>query len=279
MALARDVMAVARLYLAEVSRSRWLLFCGGLYAVLAGGFMLVGLRESSILGFTGMGRVLTSFCHALLLVLPLLALTGTGQVVIQARESGALEMLFSHPFTRAGYYLAVTLVRYLVLLLPLVGLMLALVLYAHFTLSEPLSWGFLSRTIAVSAALLWAFVGFGILISTAVRRQTRAQTYVLLTYAASIALLDFALVGAMLQWRLRPEGVFVLAALNPVEAARMALLSSADPELSVLGPVGFFLATRLGPARLFALGVLWPLLAGTLAWLAGFWRFRRDDLV
>jgi hypothetical protein len=35
----------------------------------------------------------------------------------------------------------------------------------------------------------------------------------------------------------------------------------------------------LGPARLFALGVLWPLLAGTLAWLAGFWRFRRDDLV
>ena len=111
------------------------------------------------------------------------------------------------------------------------------------------------------------------------RRQTRAQTYVLLTYAASIALLDFALVGMMLQWRLRPEGVFVLAALNPVEAARMALLSSADPELSVLGPVGFFLSTRLGPGRLFALGVGWPLLVGTLAWLAGFRRFRRDDLV
>jgi ABC-type transport system involved in multi-copper enzyme maturation permease subunit len=279
MALARDVLAVARLDLAEVSRSRWLLLCGGLYAVLAGGFMLVGLRESSILGFTGMGRVLTSFCHALLLVLPLLALTGTGQVVVQARESGALEMLFSHPFSRTGYFVAVSVVRYLVLLVPLVALVIALVLYARLTLGERLPWGFLACTVAVSAALLWAFVGVGIMISTTVRRQTRAQTYVLLTYAASIALLDFALVGAMLQWRLRPEGVFVLAALNPVEAARMALLSSADPELSVLGPVGFFLATRLGPRRLFALGVVWPTLVGTLAWLAGFWRFRRDDLV
>jgi ABC-type transport system involved in multi-copper enzyme maturation permease subunit len=279
MALTRDLVAVARLDFAEVLRSRWLLFCGGLYAILAGSFMLVGLRESSILGFTGMGRVLTSFCHALLLVLPLLALTGTGQVVIQARESGALEMLFSHPFSRAGYYLAVSLVRYLVLLLPLVTLVMALVLYARFALGEPLPWIFVARTVAVSAALLWAFVGIGVLISAAVRRQTRAQTYVLLTYAASIALLDFALVGMMLQWRLRPEGVFVLAALNPVEAARMALLSSADPELSVLGPVGFFLSTRLGPGRLFALGVGWPLLLGTLAWLAGYRRFRRDDLV
>jgi ABC-type transport system involved in multi-copper enzyme maturation permease subunit len=260
-------------------RSRWLFFCVGLYATLACSFLLVGLRESSVLGFTGMGRVLTSFCHALLLVLPLLGLTGTGQVVIQARESGTLEMLFSHPFSRSGYYLAVSLVRYLVLLLPLVALMMALALFARFTLGEQLPWSFIASTVAVSGALLWAFVGVGLLISAAVRRQTRAQTYVLLTYAASIALLDFALIGMMLQWRLRPEGVFVLAALNPVEAARMALLSSADPELAVLGPVGFFLATRLGPRRLLALGVVWPFLVGTIAWLAGFWRFRRDDLV
>ena len=83
MSLMRGVLAVVRLDLAEVLRSRWLLFCGGLYAILACSFMLIGMRESSILGFTGMGRVLTSFCHALLLVLPLLALTGTGQVVVR----------------------------------------------------------------------------------------------------------------------------------------------------------------------------------------------------
>ena len=279
MTFGRDVLAVSRLELAEVARSRWLLVCGALYAVLAGTFVLVGFRESTILGFTGMGRVLTSFCHGLLLVLPLLALTGTGQAITQARESGGLELLFSQPFSRTGYYVAVTAVRYLALLLPLVLLITGLAVYARVTLDEALPWALLGRTLAVSAALLWTFVGVGILISASVRTLTRAQTYVLSTYAASIALLDFALVGMMLQWHLRPEGVFALAALNPVEAARLALLSSADPQLSVLGPVGFFLATRLGADRLFALGVAWPAAVGTLAWLAGLRRFRRDDLL
>ena len=132
-----------------------------------------------------------------------------------------------------------------------------LALYARLVLEEELPWAVMGRAVTVSAALLWTFVGLGLLISTVVRTLTRGQTYVLLTYAAGIALLDFALVGMMLQWRLKPEGVFVLAALNPVEAARLALLSAAEPELSVLGPVGFFLATRLGPERLFALGVAW----------------------
>ena len=77
----REVLAMVRLELAEVLRSRWLLFCCGVYALLAAMFVLVGLRESSVFGFTGMGRVLLGFCHALVLVLPLLGLSATGQVV------------------------------------------------------------------------------------------------------------------------------------------------------------------------------------------------------
>ena len=71
----REITAVARLDLAEVLRSRWLVFCAVVYALLAGGFVLVGMNESTLMGFTGMGRVLLSFSHALLLLLPLLALT------------------------------------------------------------------------------------------------------------------------------------------------------------------------------------------------------------
>ena len=54
-----------------------------------------------------------------------------------------------------------------------------------------------------------------------------------------------------------------------MEAARLAILSGVDPELSVLGPVGFFLANTLGAARTFAVGVVWPLLLGVVTtWLA-----------
>ena len=66
-------MSVARLDLAEALRSRWVLFSGLAYALLGGAFVFVGMRESSVLGFSGMGRALLSMIHALLLLLPLFA--------------------------------------------------------------------------------------------------------------------------------------------------------------------------------------------------------------
>ena len=96
----RELWAAARLDLAEVRRGRWILFSGSVYAALAALFVLVGMRESTILGFTGMGRVLVALCHALVMVLPLLALTATWQVMQRAREEGALEVLFSSAAAR-----------------------------------------------------------------------------------------------------------------------------------------------------------------------------------
>ena len=87
--------SVARLDWAEVRRSRWLLLCIVLYGFLCGAFVLVGMRESSFMGFTGTGRVLLSLVHALLLLLPLLALMATGQVIVSSRLDGTLELLFS----------------------------------------------------------------------------------------------------------------------------------------------------------------------------------------
>lgn len=279
MTLGRELLAVARLDLAEVLRSRWMVFCGVIYALLAGAFVLVGLRESTLLGFSGMGRVLMSFCHALVLLLPLLALTATGQVVNRAREDGSLEMFFSQPLRRGTFFAAVTLVRYGVLVVPLVVLMVGMAVVGSLAFGQVVPWGFLARAVVVSAALLAAFVGLGMAVSTLVRSQARAMIWLLTLWALGVALIDFGLVGLMLQWRLNPRTVFLLAALNPVQSARMALLSGASPELGVLGPVGFFLAHRLGGTVLFAVGTLWPVLVGAGAWLLALRSFRRGDLV
>ncbi len=275
----REVGAVARLDYAEVLRSRWMIFCGAVYAVLAALFVLVGLRESSMLGFTGMGRVVLSMTHALLLVLPLLALTATGQVVNRAREDGSLELLFSHPVRRGAYFLGVSLVRYGVLVVPLVVLMIGMGLLGVLVFGQEVPWGFVFRALGISAALLFAFVGIGMAVSTLVRSQARAVIWILLLWAAGVALVDFALIGMMLQWQLNPQAVFILAALNPVQSARMALLSSVSIELSALGPVGFYLANRVGGSALLALGVVWPLVVGAVAWLLAVRSFRRADLV
>ncbi len=273
------VAAVARLEWADVSRSRWLIFCSALYAALAALFVLAGLRESSVLGFTGMGRVLLSMCNALVLILPLLALAGCGQVVNGARDDGALEFLFSLPVARGEYFAAVSLVRFLALLAPLLVLMPALGLVGLWGFDQPIPWGFLGRSLAISASLLWSFAGIGLALTVWVRNQAKALMYLLLAWIVGVALLDFALIGLMLQWRLNPEAVFLLACLNPAQCARMALLSAADPSLAALGPVGFHLAHRVGAATLFVAGVAWPTTVGCLAWAAGWGRFRRGDLV
>jgi ABC-2 type transport system permease protein len=278
-AAVQQLVTAARLDFAEVLRSRWLIFCVVVYALLAGVFVLVGLRESTLLGFTGMGRVLLSFSHALVLVLPLLALTAHGQIVNRARDDGTLELMFSLPLRRSAWFAAVSMVRYLALVVPLVVLMVAMGIYGQVAYGQDVPWTFIARAFAVCAALLFAFAGIGVAISTFVRNPARATTYLILAWALGVALLDFGLIGLMLKWRLDPQAVFTLAALNPVEAARLALLSGVEPDLASLGPVGFYLANRLGSNLLFVLGVAWPVLVGTIAWSAAFWRFRRSDLV
>jgi ABC-2 type transport system permease protein len=275
----RSYWAVAKLDLAEVLRSRWLLFCVLVYTVLAGVFLLVGMRESTVFGFTGTGRVLVSYVHALLVLLPLMSLVATGQVVNKARDDGTLELLFSQPISRGAFFSAISSVRFLVLLAPLAVLMVAIGIFGRLVFAQPVAWSFIGHCLVLCSILVWSFCGIGLWVSATVQNSARATMYLLLIWVAGIALMDFALAGMMLQWRMEPRVVFALAALNPVQCIRMALLSSADPELSVLGPVGFYLANRIGSTWLYVLGVGWPTLLGALAWMSGLRKLQRGDVV
>lgn len=275
----KRVAAVARLDLVEVFQSRWLIFQNTLYVILAGLFLLVGLRESSVLGFTGMSRLLLSLCNALVLILPLLALMASGLVVNRHREDGTLELLFSLPVGRGEYFAAISITRYLVLLAPLLVLMPALGLADRFASGRSIPWEFIIRSVVISATLLWGFVGLGLAVSTLVRNRTKALMYVLLLWIVCVAGLDFGLMGLMLQWRLNAESVFILSGLNPVQCSRLALLSTAEPSLAILGPVGFYLTNWIGSTWLFLLGALQPALIGSIAWFVAWRHFRRDDLV
>lgn len=275
----RQVAVVARLDFAEVLRSRWLVFCLCVHASLAALFVLVGLRESGVIGFTGMGRALMSWSHALLFLLPLLALSATTQVVNTARDDGSLELLLANPVSRSGYFVGTSLVRVAALCVPLLVAMPLMALVGAAAFGQDVPWEFLFRGMAVSTALLLCFVALGLLVSTLVRNQAKALMLTILIWALGVALIDSALIGVMLQWELPPSAVFALAALNPVQCARLALLSAAQPELSTFGPVGFFLANKVGSTGLLWAGIGWPLLLGLTAWVWSLGAFRRRDLV
>jgi ABC-2 type transport system permease protein len=135
-----------------------------------------------------------------------------------------------------------------------------------------------ARCLAVALALTFAFLGIGFFLSSVSRTAERATVFALVVWLFVSAFHDFALIGLLLQTRIPPRIVFFLAAANPVESARIAVLSAVDPELSVLGPVGFWIANSLGPRGTLALGVLWPTALGALGLVATARRIHRADL-
>lgn len=280
MSAAERQKALFRLEMADALRSRWVVFTTAVYAVVFAAFIWLGLRESSVLGFTGLSRVVLNVANAVVVSVPLVALVATNQTIVRARTTGFFELVLAQPCRRDDWLLALVASRVVVVLGPLVALLLAtlgigLVLREDQATLVPL----VARSLAVTAALAWAFLGVGLWTSSVARTPERATVYALLVWLIAAALHDFALIGAMLRYRLTPAAVFALAAANPVEAARIALLSSVDPELGVLGPVGFWLANKLGPKLTLLVGIGWPFLLGSVCLGLASRRLARADLV
>ncbi len=270
--------AFFRLEIADSLRSRWVTFTAAVYVVVFGSFVWLGLRESSVLGFTGLSRVVLNVSNAVVIVLPLVSLVATSQAIVRARTTGFFELFLAQPCKRSDWFRAVLASRLIVIVLPLVILLfatLAVGLATHETALTPL----VLRSVLCVVSLVWGFVGIGLWLSAIARTSERATVYALLAWLIASALHDFALIGLLLKVRLAPKAVFILAALNPVESARLALLGGIDPELTILGPVGFWLANSLGPRWTLIIGVGWPAILGCVcAWLARR-RFERSDLV
>lgn len=269
--------AFFRLEIADALRSRWVAFTAVVYLVVFGAFVWLGLRESSVLGFTGLSRVVLNVSNAIVIVLPLVSLVATTQAIVRARTSGFFELLLTQPCRRTDWFRAVLASRVVVIVGPLAALLVVTLVAAagrESTLA-PL----VVRSLLVVVALVWAFVGVGLWLSSIARTSERAIVSALVVWLVASALHDFALIGLLLKMRVAPPIVFGLAALNPVEAARLAILSGIDPELSVLGPVGFWLANTLGPRWTLGVGVGWPLVLGSLCAWAASRRLGKADLV
>jgi len=272
----RNTLAFTRFELADSVRSKWLGSAIVLYALVFIGFVVFGLRESSVLGFTGISRVVLNVTNGVLVAVPLLVLLATSQVVVRARRSGLLETVLAQPTSRRAWFTGVLASRAAILIGPLV---LVFVLALLFGWGEEGLGRVTARCLAISIALAWAYLGVGLLISAAARTPERAMVYALATWVLVTALHDFLLIGVLLNTKLPPKTVFFIAALNPSEAARVGILTSVDPELSVLGPVGFWLANSLGPTRALVVAVVWPAVLGAVTIALAARRVSRADAV
>lgn len=272
------MIPLLRLESASVLRTRLVWASGALTASLVVLFVAFATRESAILAFTGFGRVVTGVGLAGLLVVPGLALFSTVQVVTNARQSGLLEWYLSHPIGRDGCFGALLLPRLVAVagpvLLAIAGLEVAAIAFG-----APIPLALLGRLAVVLVGQCACFWAAGAWLSVTAPSAEVALVRGILLLLACTVLLDFGLVGAMLRWRLEPHVVLALSALNPIQAGRLGVLGASDPELGVLGPVGTWVTTTLGPTVTTAYALGWPwVLAAVGAWGARRAFLRRDVL-
>lgn len=272
------MIALLRLESAGVIRARWLTASFVITLAAIAFFFALASRESAIVAFTGFERVVTGFGSATLLVLPLLAILATSQAVVQARAQGVLEWYLSHPVSRAGCFWAIFLPRLVAVAGPVV---LAVVLIGALSaaLGQAVSLALLTRLVALLVGQAVCFAALGYRVGIGASSPESALIRGIGLWIACAALLDFALIGAMLRWNLPVSTVFALSAVNPVQAGRLGLLAGADPELGVLGPVGTWISTTLGPGGTLTYALAWPLLVGGVALVSARRKFVRGDLL
>ena len=263
----------------EVIRSRLVFFILFIYLAFSFVFIFIATKESDILGFTGMGRVIFSLMHGLVFTLPLLSLSASSQLITQYRENGTIEFFLSLPVSRQTWFLSMTLVRLCILVIPFIVILVGMSIFGLFFLGQNIKWIDLIKFLLVGVSLIWCFLSAGLFISEKVRNQTKSLVLMLFIWMSGIALMDFILIAMILKFHLNAKIVFFLACLNPVQAARLALLSVLDADLSILGSMGFFIATQIGRQFMLFLGIVWPLLLGSILWFWGSSNFSKKDVL
>jgi ABC-2 type transport system permease protein len=128
-------------------------------------------------------------------------------------------------------------------------------------------------------AMSSAFLGIAFFVSSIVKSSEMALGISFFVWIFLLAFIDIALISLMMQQRISTELIIGIAMVNPMEIFRVAAISLFDPELTVMGPVAFYILDMM-PQKLFVLvSILYPLLLGVLFAFIGFRIFSKKDLV
>ncbi|MEA1914493.1 MAG: ABC transporter permease, partial [Campylobacterota bacterium] len=98
-------------------------------------------------------------------------------------------------------------------------------------------------------------------------------------WIALLAFIDIALISLMMQQRINEEVIIFIAIVNPMEIFRVAAISLFDPELTVMGPVAFYILDSMKQSTFVILSIVYPVSLGLLFSFLGFKIFEKKDLV
>jgi len=270
---------VAYLDIKESLRAKWFYVYALIFGGLMGLFFISGITNAVVMGFTGLSRLLLVFMQVTIIILPIFILITTVKSISADRESNVLEYMLSFPISLKAYYWGKIVGRFMTVFFPVIIALFIGVIWGIIKGGAELPWMmvFLYSGLIFSMSVL--FLGIAFFISTLVKSHDIALGLSFSVWIFLLAFIDVALIGLMMQNRV-PDGVIItIAMFNPLEAFRIGAIALFDPELTVIGPVAYYLLDTLGHNLLILYALLYPIVIGVIFAISGYILFIKKDLL
>ncbi len=274
----KNLYLIAYLDLKESLRAKWFLIYSLVFGGLIALFFIAGVTESQVMGFSGLSRLLLMYIQITIVILPIFILITTVRSISGDRDSHILEYMLSFPISLKEYYWGKVIGRFITVYLPVLFAMIVAIIYGAIKGAD-IPWDIFFLYTGLLFALSSTFLGIAFFISSFVKSSEVALGIAFFVWIFLLAFIDLGLISLMLQQRFSEELIIIISLLNPMEIFRVAAISLFDPELTVMGPVAYFILDTINQSIFVALSIIYPLLLGIMFAFLGYLIFKRKDLV
>ena len=274
----KNLLLIAYLDLKESIRANWFIIYSLVFGGLIALFFIAGITESQVMGFSGLSRLLLMYIQVTIIILPIFILITTVRSISGDRDSHILEYMLSFPISLKQYYWGKVLGRFVTVFLPVFMAMAIAIIYGVFKGAE-VPWSIFFLYTGLLFSMSSAFLGIAFFISSIVKSSEMALGVSFFIWIFLLAFIDIILISLMMQQRMNEGLIITIALVNPMEIFRVAAISLFDPELTVMGPVAFYILDTMKQGTFILLSILYPLLLGVLFAFLGYKIFTKKDLV
>ena len=274
----KNLLLIAYLDLKESIRARWFLIYSFVFGGLIALFFIAGITESQVMGFSGLSRLLLMYIQVTIIILPIFILITTVRSISGDRDSHILEYMLSFPISLGEYYWGKMIGRFMTVFLP-VFIAMAIAIVVGLSKGAAVPWDIFILYSGLLFSLSLLFLGIAFFISSIVKSSEMALGISFFVWIFLLAFIDIALISFMLQNRFNEELIIALALANPMEIFRVAAISLFDPELTVMGPVAFYILDTVSQPVFVLISIAYPTGLGVLFAYFGYKIFTKRDLV
>ncbi len=274
----KNLFLIAYLDLKESLRAKWFVVYSLVFGGLIALFFIAGVTESQVMGFSGLSRLLLMYIQVTIVILPIFILITTVRSISGDRDNHILEYMLSFPISLRQYYWGKIIGRFITVYIPVIFAMIIAIVYGAFKGAQ-IPWSIFFLYTGLLFALSSSFLGIAFFISSFVKSSEIALGIAFFVWIFLLAFIDIALISLMMQQRFDEQLIIFIAMANPMEIFRVAAISLFDPELTVMGPVAFYILDSMSQTMFVVLSIGYPLTLGLVFAYLGFKIFEKKDLV